>query len=98
MISNHSTRDFFINLFFFYLLPIILLVKLITFARGQGLFKQPAPHSSSGGLEQDVESAVYEPVPAAKQTPNARRIIPKNVRNMKAVPKLKANAAKLKGK
>jgi hypothetical protein len=49
-------------------------------------------------LEQDVESAVDETVPAAKQTPNARRIIPKNVRNMKAVPKLKANAAKLKGK
>jgi hypothetical protein len=91
VILNHSTRDFFVNLIFFYLLPIILVVKIVSFVRSQGFFQQLA--GSSPG-DQDVERGV----PAAKQTPNARRIIPKNAPKMKAVPKLKANAPKLKGR
>jgi hypothetical protein len=96
VILNHGTRDFFINITFFYLLPIILLVKIAYFARGQRLFKQLEP-STSRDLQQDVESALPETGPAPKQTTNARRIIPKKTPNMKAVPKLKANAPKLKG-
>ncbi|CAB3989881.1 Hypothetical predicted protein [Paramuricea clavata] len=96
VILNHGTRDFFINIIFFYLLPIILLVKIAYFARGQRLLKQLEP-STSRDLQQDVESALPETVPAPKQTTNARRIIPKKTPNMKAVPKLKANVPKLKG-
>lgn len=90
MILNHGTRDFFINVFFFYFIPIILLVKIINFARSRGVLKQLTPPSSKD-VEQGPAEVENAPTPT-KQTPNARRIVPKKTPNMRAAPKLKAKS------
>lgn len=101
MILNHGTRDFFINVVFFYLLPIILIIKAVHLARRHGYLKQLGHRSSSQrdvDIEQDVELAMKKSATLAmKKTPKARRIIPKKAPKMKAVPRLKANVPKQKG-
>ena len=62
----------------------------MNFARNRGAVEQ-LTNSSLRDVEQGPVDVENTPTPA-KQTLNARRIIPKKTANMKATPKLKAKS------
>ena len=68
------------------MLPIILLVKIITYARNEGLFKKLAQNPD---IEQNDTGHYDKVLGKIQETPKARRIIPKKSPKMKVVPKLK---------